>query len=270
MKKIKKHIPIIIFLIVLVLFILYLFNASFVRIDNTTLLLLVLLLLAPFSESLRKIKFGEFEAEIEPSEVKKIEKEVNEIEKEENKGVSGDKNNIIDEMYAILENDHILALAKLRMELEKILNKIVFTKEKSLNVRRGQFAQLRYIEKNNLLDKKYIAPIKDVLSICNRAIHGEDVSKRTAENIVEIGSNLLNQLQFEFSSLLIKPTNSEQILPKRRDEYMNTQYKVKTVIPYTENPVKNEYIFTQEELDNFLDNYNEFAEFLVEIKQLEK
>ena len=51
---------------------------------------------------------------------------------------------------------------------------------------------------------------------------------------------------------------------------MNMKYKVKTVIPYVEEPIKNEYIFTQDELDNFLDNYNEFAEFLVEIKQLEK
>jgi len=270
MKKLKKHIPLIIFLIALLLFCLYLFNIDIVRIDSITLLLLALLLLTPFSSSLKKIKFGDFEAEIEPEEVKKIEKEVKKIEKEESREVSRDKSNVIEEMYSILENDHILALAKLRMELEKILNKIAFTKDKKSNAKRGQFAQLRYIEKNSLLDKKYIAPIKDVLSISNRAIHGEDVSKNTAENIIEIGSNLLNQLQYELSDLIIQPTNSEIILQKRSNEYMNMKYKVKTVIPYVEEPIKNEYIFTQDELDNFLDNYNEFAEFLVEIKQLEK
>lgn len=270
MKKLKKHIPLIIFLIVLILFCLYLFNIDIVRIDSITLLLLALLLLVPFSSSLKKIKFGDFEAEIEPEEVKKIEKEVKKIEKEESREVSRDKSNIIDEMYSILENDHILALAKLRMELEKILNKIASTKEKKINTKKSQFVQLRFIEKNNLLDKKYIAPIKDVLAICNRAIHGEDVSRDTAENIVEIGSNLISQLQYELSDLVIQPVNSEIILPNQSNEYMSVKYKVKTVIPYVEEPIKNEYIFTQEELDNFLDNYNEFAEFLVEIKQLEE
>jgi hypothetical protein len=53
------------------------------------------------------------------------------------------------------------------------------------------------------------------------------------------------------------------------DIYMSSRYRVTTIIPFKENAVMNIYLFTKEELNNFLDGYDQYAEFLVSIEQVE-
>jgi hypothetical protein len=53
------------------------------------------------------------------------------------------------------------------------------------------------------------------------------------------------------------------------DIYQASKYRVTTIIPFKENPVMNVYLFTQEELNNFLEGYDQYAEFLVSVEQAE-
>lgn len=46
---------------------------------------------------------------------------------------------------------------------------------------------------------------------------------------------------------------------------MKAKYRVTTLVPLVNNPVKNVYVVDQEELDEFLEGYNEYAEFIIEI-----
>lgn len=43
------------------------------------------------------------------------------------------------------------------------------------------------------------------------------------------------------------------------------KYRVTTVIPYCEEPKMNLYIFHQQDLNNFLEGYNDFGEFIVSV-----
>src|SRR5438552_11689266 len=52
------------------------FSFSRIKVDNTSIILLVVILLSPFISAITKIKFGEFEAEIDPKEVQKIKDQV--------------------------------------------------------------------------------------------------------------------------------------------------------------------------------------------------
>lgn len=266
-KKFIRYIPYTIFLIVLILLVSHLFNLSSFNIDNTTILLIVLLFVAPLSGSLRKIKFGEFEAEIQPEEVKQIETEVRNLPQDENTPPY-EINYTVEDIYSALQNDHVLALAKLRIELEKTIDKIILLRDANYHKKSLQFA-IRYLESKDIIDRKTIAPIKDVIAICNRAIHGEDVKKTTAESIVNIGVDLLKKLHKTYYELVSKPTNSEEITPGQRDNFANSKYHVTTVVPLVGGPYINRYIFNQEQLDQFLANYDEFAEFLIEIKKLD-
>jgi hypothetical protein len=54
------------------------------------------------------------------------------------------------------------------------------------------------------------------------------------------------------------------------DKFTQSRYKVTTVIPYVEKPQINVRMLNQEGLDDFLENYNEFAEFLIDISIVEK
>jgi hypothetical protein len=53
------------------------------------------------------------------------------------------------------------------------------------------------------------------------------------------------------------------------DIYMSSKYRVTTIIPFKENPVKNVYLFTKEELNDFLKGYDQYTEFLISVEQAE-
>lgn len=52
------------------------------------------------------------------------------------------------------------------------------------------------------------------------------------------------------------------------DIYRSSRYEVITIIPLTENPKKKIYILNPEELDEFLEGYGEYAEFVISVKQV--
>lgn len=53
------------------------------------------------------------------------------------------------------------------------------------------------------------------------------------------------------------------------DVYMSSKYRVTTIIPFKENPVMNVYLFTKDELNSFLEGYDQYAEFIVSVEQAE-
>ncbi|GEM_PF-7131621 len=74
--------------------------------------------------------------------------------------------------------------------------------------------------------------------------------------------NFLVALSKEYIAI---PNKTLEISNAEVDRYLNAQYKVVTVIPYADNPVKNVRILNQQELDELLDGYNDYAEFIIEI-----
>jgi hypothetical protein len=53
------------------------------------------------------------------------------------------------------------------------------------------------------------------------------------------------------------------------DIYMSSKYRVRTIIPFKQHPVMNVYLFTKEELNTFLEGYDQHAEFIVSVEQAE-
>src|SRR5258706_2141283 len=101
------------------------FSFSVVKVDNTSIILLVVIFLSPFISAITKIKYGDFEAEIDPKEVQKIKNEVSAQVLETNEPAQNSEiERIVDSLSRLVESDPILALAKLRIELEKVVNKL--------------------------------------------------------------------------------------------------------------------------------------------------
>ena len=50
---------------------------------------------------------------------------------------------------------------------------------------------------------------------------------------------------------------------------MDAKYEVVTVVPLVDNPYRSKRIVNQEELDDLLKGYEEYAEFLVSINKIE-
>lgn len=53
------------------------------------------------------------------------------------------------------------------------------------------------------------------------------------------------------------------------DIYLSSRYRVTTIIPFKENPVMNVYLLTQEELNDFLKGYNQYAGLLISVEPTE-
>lgn len=273
--KLEKYGPIIVFFIALILLVIHLFGfyPTNVTIDTTTILLLILLLIAPFASKLRKIKLGPFEAEIKTKEVEKIKKEVEKlpkVEQTDREKIYLKVEWIANDVINVLEYDHISALAKLRIELEKILKKIVyFTVKKEFRVT-GVGTYLRMLQNKDVLESSLATSLGDVIKVCNRAIHGEEIKKQDAETIVELGLRLLDELYIIYDAFITEPFKKIKLAEEDVDEYFDSEYEVTTVVPIVGRPYINKRILTQEGLDALLEGYEEYAEFLVGIKKIEK
>lgn len=273
-KFLLKHISSIVFIIALILLIIHLFGWSNFQIDYTTILLLVILLISPFINQMKKIKFGEFEAEIEPIEVKKIKNKIDEEreEREVEVGKLSEEKIYAENLVDLYEIDSVLALAKLRMELESRLKQL-HSKTISKKKTKRYFGLNRIIKdlaKAEVLPQELSELLKKVIHICNRAVHGENFRIEDGRIIVESGLYLLSELDFLIHEKFVKKIDTKEIPIEEAEKYLKAKYKVTTIVPTIPNSAQNIYILDQDGLDALLEGYEEYAEFLISIEKIEE
>jgi len=263
----------IVFSITLALLVCHVVGWTQITVDSTTLLLLALLLVSPFIEQLRKIKVGEFEAEIAPSEVEKVKAEVSKRlgPGEIQEPITSEVRSVGEDLLDLLDKDHILALAKLRIELERALTRLYLSATRTARQRRqvGLNRLVSELVRSGILPTQLSEPLREVISLCNRAVHGEYVRPVDARSIVDIGIRVLEEIDLILEEFIVKPTETQPLSSADVSAYMGAQYRVTTVVPLVENPVLNVRILDQEGLDTLLEGYNEYAEFLVGIEKVE-
>jgi hypothetical protein len=92
--------------------------------------------------------------------------------------------------------DNALAAAKLRMELESELRRIAF--EHGITFERRLFSLNQLIDRlveREVLSYPVQAALRDIMPICNRAIHGENLTNEDALRVVRVGNQLLDVLR---------------------------------------------------------------------------
>lgn len=259
-------------IITFVLFIVHIFNLGILLIDNTTLMLIGLLVLALLFPIIKKVTYGPLSMEL-TEEVKDARKKVDNIHELEDIELEDEFRDIPKEIAAeinsVLKYDSVLALARVRIELEDILKKLIIKKTNSKEINLDMKETIKILEKNKLIDKSYISAIKDVSAICNRAMHEKEVTEKIAKEIVDLGLELIEKLYNDWLTLVIKPKSKKNITDKKREEYMNARYEITTVVPILDKPYMNKYLLTQDELDEFMIDYETYAEFIVEIKKID-
>jgi len=269
LKKIilNEKIILIIFLFNVLILFLYLFKAPFVRIDNTAILLMVLVLITPFASHIKKIKWGDFEAELS-QDIEKLKLEVEKTVKTKTEPEISNKTDILSgELFELASKDGTLALAKLRIEIERRLKKLfVYGKETNVS---GIRVMAQTLTATGVIENKLRNIILDLTSILNRASHGEEIPTETKiENILEIGISVINELDYIYFDKIVEPSSKKIIAKKELSNYMDAKYEVITVVPLVEKPYINKRVLNQEQLDQLLEGYGEYAEFLVGIKKI--
>ena len=256
----------------LIMLIVHALSLSTVKVDDTSIILLLVIALSPFISAVTKIKFGDFEAEIDPKEVQKVKDEVSiQVADTDKTGTTPEIENTVNAILGLVDSDPILALAKLRIEFEKVLNKLYRMTHTADKQRRPMSAgQLAYsLSTAEIIPKDIAQSIRQIISICNRAIHGEEIRQQDAKSVTEIGTSLLYELASYVNDLILKPIESTEIDQTAVDEFMNAHYRITTIVPLVERPRKEVRIVDQEGLDELLEGYDEYAEFIIDVTRIE-
>lgn len=243
-------------------------------VDNTSIFLVIIILISPFLSAIRKIKFGDFEAEIDPKEVEKIRNDIG-AQLNETQPPAAEPapeiDSVVGQIRALGENDSVIALAKLRIELEKVVARLHSRTQSGSTQRRPMSLgkMIHDLSSQEILPSGLSGPIREVVSICNRAIHGEEIRERDAEAMLDVGTSLLERLFWFLREYLLEAGESTPIAREEVEHYSNARFRLVTITPYVEEPVQNIRIVDQKGLDDFLEGYHEYAEFMIELTKIE-
>jgi hypothetical protein len=94
------------------------------------------------------------------------------------------------------EEDPALALAKLRIALERELRRIAYEHKVAIEPRKSPVGYLlEMLGQRGVLDNRVVAAIRDVLPVCNMAIHGGEVTPEIANSVLRLGEDLVRVLR---------------------------------------------------------------------------
>jgi hypothetical protein len=231
--------------------------------------LLGIILISSRWDLIRKLRFGELEAEIAPAEVRQAEKAVT-----EDIGLVPREEEIPEPHESILRltrQDPPVGLAKLRIELERILRawySLISDEEDSAqNLSLSRLVSR--LHEAEAIPSEVRDGLREVLRLANRAVHGEYIRREDAETVARLGVSLLLELQKRYTELVREPVEKTVITQDDVRRYEQAKYRVTTIVPLVENATRNLYIVDQELLADMLEGYPEYAEFVVGVELLE-
>lgn len=90
----------------------------------------------------------------------------------------------------LLNSDHVLALAALRIEIERKLRLVADMLELSVNDKLAAVKLIDVIKDKKMLSSEQTTALKKILNMCNKAIHGFTVSEENARKVIDLAEEL--------------------------------------------------------------------------------
>jgi hypothetical protein len=107
-----------------------------------------------------------------------------------------------DEVPPSVRDDPLLALAALRIELERRLRQIAESHGVSLAGRPGSVRMIAdELQSNGVITSQQASAIADMAGTLNRAVHAEEVDPRAAEWALKVGPSILASLDAKVSTV---------------------------------------------------------------------
>jgi hypothetical protein len=189
--KLVRASQIVVTIVAFALLVSHVFKCGAVRVDGVTLALLGILLITPLVDLIRRVKWGDFEAEIGRAEwARKARSPLKSPHRRtENRAYE-------QRLRELLREDPRLALARVRMDLEESLRRLYMaTVEANPDVRRMSLG--KYVDglvRANVLTVPMAGALRDVIGLANRAVHGEAVDPIAASDLAVAGARLIGEL----------------------------------------------------------------------------
>jgi len=263
------HISIIASVLATILLVFHIVWPNVIKIDATAVALLIIILLSPYLSLIKRIKIGEFEAEIDRSQVDKVENAVRSVQPQEETYLR-QPSNLEDQLLQLAETDPAFALAKLRIEIERRLRSIaeinLASPQEREKISRSGVRQIsRILLREEVINTKAFEALEEVTNILNKAVHGIKIEPSEAIRVIDTGFALLHYLD-DVAGKIAEPKEIQKITTEEESRVRQQLYRITTIIPYVTEPERRIYVLTQEQLDAFLSGYDEYAEYIVRIE----
>ncbi|WP_156652627.1 hypothetical protein [Methylobacterium sp. Leaf86] len=96
----------------------------------------------------------------------------------------------------LISQDPVLALAKLRIDLEREVRRAASENGMNLDSQKISLRTLiGVLSSKKVIDTRIVTALEDIIKVCNSAIHGAGVTAEIASNITDIGTDLLRILK---------------------------------------------------------------------------
>lgn len=160
-----------------------------IGIDAITLTLLTLSFipwLAPLFKSLELPGGWKFEFQ----ELERVKKEAEKV------GLISEKTKTEKYQFIEISKDYPnLALAGLRMELEKSLKNLAIRKGVNMERKQGLTRTIRELSRTCVLSEEEVVVLLDMAGTLNQGVHGLDLDERTVNWVMEVGPKILKAIE---------------------------------------------------------------------------
>jgi hypothetical protein len=181
------------------------FRPDVFQVDAFAVLILFILSIPIFAPYLKKAKLPGAEFEFK-DEIRKTEKLVQlSVEQAEKAESAGEKKILKFETFKLssvrelLDSDPVLALAALRIEIERKVKLLVDSL--SLPIGNGWSISklIEAVRKQKLLSSEQVTALQKIINMCNKAIHGSLISKTEAREIIDLAEELNRTFSIGYS-----------------------------------------------------------------------
>lgn len=153
--------------------------------------LILVLLILPYVQYIQRLRWGPFEAELD-QEIAEVRESVRRLPDEESPETTDRQEMIAQQLYNILEDDPKVAVAALWIELEGTLRNVLSQdgEDKTVNFS----VLLKQMDNSNMIGHDMETNIRKIRDLRNKALHGGEITRTDAEQIIEIGLEVLSRL----------------------------------------------------------------------------
>ncbi|MCK4735078.1 MAG: hypothetical protein KAT65_21680, partial [Methanophagales archaeon] len=175
------------------------------KVDGVTILILFILSIPFVAQYLRKAKFpgAEFEFKEEIRETQKlVQLSVEQAEKDERAGeakILPFETFKLSAVRELLDSDSVLALAALRIEIEKKLRTAADFLDLPMRDRLSISKLIEAVSRKELLSFEQITALQKIINMCNKAIHGSLISREEAREIIDLAEELNKTFSIGYS-----------------------------------------------------------------------
>lgn len=173
------------------------------------------------------------------------------------------------EIYSLLDEDPLLAVAKTRLVLTDLIRSLARAEEIEVTTSSPQVS-LGELERQVSLSPGLAKAIREALRLGNMAVHQQNITEEEAEDIVELTLEVVNQLREFYREQVLTPIEETETNQQKVEEYWGAKYRVRSIVPLVENPRIVTRVVPQEGLDELLEGYEQYGEFLVDVEKIDK